>query len=571
MNGAHAIIETLLKQGVDVTFGFPGGAVIPLFDAYLDYKEKIKNILVRHEQGAAHAAEGYARASGKVGVCIATSGPGATNLVTGIMDAYMDSIPIIAFGGQVPTNLIGNDAFQESDMMGITLPITKHNFQVRSPNQMAPTIMKAFKIALEGRPGPVYIDLPKDTQAGEVTEPLPKEVTIQGFQPTLKPNPIQIKIAAEAIVNAERPLFLIGHGVIIGNASKELEELVNITKIPVTTTFMGKGSFNELHPLSLGTVGMHGRKIANYATLQADLLIAIGCRFSDRITGNLKTYLENAKVIHADIDPAEIGKNVKVDIPIVGDSKEVIKELTATIKKMAIKEKTSWTKKIKNYKKCCDQCVPTPKTKRIHPKFVMQTLNKLLKPDDIVVTGVGQHQMFAGHFIKRSKPRTFISSGGAGTMGFGFPASIGAKIAKPNVNVFLIDGDGSFQMTIQELGTVKEANIKVTPIIMNNSYLGMVRQWLELFSDKRYSEVYLGTTPNFVKVAEAYGLKGIRVEKQSELEQAIKQAIKNDCTTVIDVQIEEESNILPMLSPGGHLKDAFGGCMIAPGKFFEDD
>ncbi len=571
MNGAHAIIETLLKQGVDVTFGFPGGAVIPLFDAYLDYKEKIKNILVRHEQGAAHAAEGYARASGKVGVCIATSGPGATNLVTGIMDAYMDSIPIIAFGGQVPTNLIGNDAFQESDMMGITLPITKHNFQVRSPNQMAPTIMKAFKIALEGRPGPVYIDLPKDTQAGEVTEPLPKEVTIQGFQPTLKPNPIQIKIAAEAIVNAERPLFLIGHGVIIGNASKELEELVNITKIPVTTTFMGKGSFNELHPLSLGTVGMHGRKIANYATLQADLLIAIGCRFSDRITGNLKTYLENAKVIHADIDPAEIGKNVKVDIPIVGDSKEVIKELTATIKKMAIKEKTSWTKKIKNYKKCCDQCVPTPKTKRIHPKFVMQTLNKLLKPDDIVVTGVGQHQMFAGHFIKRSKPRTFISSGGAGTMGFGFPASIGAKIAKPNVNVFLIDGDGSFQMTIQELSTVKEANIKVTPIIMNNSYLGMVRQWLELFSDKRYSEVYLGTTPNFVKVAEAYGLKGIRVEKQSELEQAIKQAIKNDCTTVIDVQIEEESNILPMLSPGGHLKDAFGGCMIAPGKFFEDD
>ena len=571
MNGAHAIIETLLKQGVDVTFGFPGGAVIPLFDAFLDYKGKIKNILVRHEQGAAHAAEGYARASGKAGVCIATSGPGATNLVTGIMDAYMDSVPVIAFGGQVTTSLIGNDAFQETDMMGITIPITKHNFQVRTPNQMAPIIMKAFKIALEGRPGPVYIDLPKDTQAGEVSEPFPKEVKIEGFQPTIKPNPFQITKAAEAIVNAERPLLLIGNGVIISNASKELGEFVNLTKIPVTATFMGKGAFDERHPLSLGTVGMHGRKIANYATLQTDLLISIGCRFSDRITGNLKTYAENAKVIHADIDPAEIGKNVKVDIPIVGDAKEILTELTLAIKKLAIKEKTEWTKKIKHYKQCCDECVPTPETKRIHPKFFMLELNKLLKPDDIVVTGVGQHQMFAGHFLKRSKPRTFISSGGAGTMGFGLPAAIGAKVAKPNSNVFLIDGDGSFQMTIQELGTIKENNIKIIAIIMNNSYLGMVRQWLELFSDKRYSNVYLGNTPDFVKVAEAYGLKGMRVEKKSELAPALKEAIKNDITTVIDVRTEEEANILPMLSPGGNLKDAFGGCMAAPGKYFEDD
>jgi len=571
MNGAHAIVETLLKQGVDVTFGFPGGSVIPLFDAYLDYKGKIKNVLVRHEQGAAHAAEGYAQASGKPGVCIATSGPGACNLVTGIMDAYMDSRPIIAFGGQVPTSLIGNDAFQESDMMGITLPITKHNFQIRSSNEMAPKIMKAFKIALEGRPGPIYIDLPKNTQVNEVTEPIPKEVAIAGFQPTLRPNPIQINRAAEAIANAERPLFLIGNGVIISNASEELAELVSLTKIPVTTTFMAKGAFDETHALSLGAVGMHGRKIANYATLKADLLIDIGCRFSDRITGNLKTYLENAKVIHADIDPAEIGKNVKVDIPIVGDAKEVLKELIATVKKAGVKEKTKWTEKIKHHKKTCDACVKEPKTKRIHPKFVMQALNKLMKPDDIVVTGVGQHQMFAGHFLKMRKPRTFISSGGAGTMGFGFPAAIGAKVAKPNSEVFLIDGDGSFQMTIQELGTVKEGNIKVIPIIMNNSYLGMVRQWLELFSDKRYSEVYLGTTPDFIKVAEAYGLKGIRVKKESELEPALKQAVKNDVTTVIDVQIEEESNILPMLSPGGHLKDAFGGCMVGPSKYFEDD
>jgi len=431
--------------------------------------------------------------------------------------------------------------------------------------------MKAFKIALEGRPGPIYIDLPKDAQAGEVTEQIPKEVSIAGFQPTLKPNPVQIERAAEAIVNAERPLFLIGHGVEISNASKELAELVNLTKIPVTTTFMAKGAFDEYSPLSLGTVGMHGRKIANYATINTDLLITIGCRFSDRITGNLKTYAENAKVIHADVDPAEIGKNVKVDIPIVGDAKNTITDLTSELKKMKIKEKTKWTKTIRKYKACCDKCVKVKPTKRIHPRDVMYALNNILKPDDIVVTGVGQHQMFAGHFIKRSKPRTFISSGGAGTMGFGFPASIGAKVAKPNVNVFLIDGDGSFQMTIQELGTVKEGNIKVIPIIMNNSYLGMVRQWLELFSDKRYSEVYLGTTPDFVKVAEAYGLKGIRVKKKEELASALKQAVKNDVTTVIDVQIEEESNILPMLPPGGNVKDAFGGCMIAPGKFFEDD
>jgi acetolactate synthase-1/2/3 large subunit len=589
MKGNDILVKTLIRHKVDITFGFPGGAVIPLYDSFLKYSDKIKNILVRHEQGAAHAAEGYARASGKAGVCIATSGPGATNLVTGIMDAYMDSVPIIAFGGQVPTTLIGNDAFQETDMMGITLPITKYNFQVRSPNQMAPIIMRAFKLALEGRPGPVYIDLPKDSQAGEVTQPIPKEVTIQGFNPTFKPNHVQIKKAAEAILNAERPLFLIGQGVIISNASKELQDLVNLTKIPVTTTFMGKSAFDERHPLSLGTVGMHGRKIANYATLQSDLLIAIGCRFSDRITGNLKTYAENAKVIHADIDPAEIGKNVKVEIPIVGDAKEVLKELTNAIKRLLIllnsknskglenssnfqsKEKSTWTKKIKHFKACCDGCVPLVKTKRIHPKYVMNEINNILKPNDIVVTGVGQHQMFAGHFIKCSNPRTFISSGGAGTMGFGFPAAIGAKIAKPNSNVFLIDGDGSFQMTIQELGTVKEADIKVIPIIMNNSYLGMVRQWLELFSDKRYSEVYLGNSPDFVKVAEAYGLEGIRVTKESEFEPALKQAIKNDVTTIIDVQIEEESNILPMLSPGGHLKDAFGGCMTAPGKFFEDE
>ncbi len=570
MNGAHAIIETLLREGVDITFGFPGGGVIPLFDAYLDYKGKIKNILVRHEQAAAHAAEGYARASGKPGVCIATSGPGACNLVTGIADAYMDSTPIVAFGGQVKTFLIGNDAFQETDMIGVTLPITKHNYQVREPNQMAPTIMKAFKIATEGRPGPVYVDLPSDTQTGDVTEDIPKEVKIEGFQPTYNPNPIQIKKAADAIIASKKPFLLIGQGVVLAEASEELHELADLTQIPVATTYMAKGAFDEYHPLSLGSVGMHGRKIANYAAVNTDLLITIGCRFSDRITGNLKTYAENAKVIHADIDPAEIGKNVKVDIPIVGDAKNILKALVAEMKKRKPKEKEEWVKKVKKFKASCDACVKIPTTSRMHPRDVMYTLNSILKPEDIVVTGVGQHQMFAGHFLKLRKPRTFITSGGAGTMGYGFPAAIGAKLAKPDSEVFLIDGDGSFQMTLQELATVKESGIKVIILILNNSWLGMVRQWLELFYDKRYSEVGLGETPDFVKLTEAYGLQGIRVKKGEDLKDALKQAIKNKETTLIDIQIEKESNVLPMLPPGGHIREAFGGCMAAPGRFFEE-
>lgn len=569
MKGSEAIVKTLLKHGTDITFGFPGGSVIPLFDAFLDYHGKIKNVLVRHEQGAAHAAEGYARASGKVGVCIATSGPGATNLVTGIMNAYMDSSPMIAFGGQVPVSLIGNDAFQETDMMGVTLPITKHNFQMRSPKDVVPMIMKAYKIASEGRPGPVYIDLPKDPQVGEVNGDVPKEVVIEGFQPTLNPNPIQIKRAAEAILKAQRPLLLVGGGVVIANASSEINELIELLMIPAATTMMGKGAVDERHPLSLGNVGMHGRKIANYASVNADLIIAIGCRFSDRITGSLKTYAENAKVIHIDIDPAEIGKNVKVDIPIVGDAKNSIKALIITLRKLIKKsQENEWSKNMKELRATCDKCVKFQSTKGIHPKMVMDELNKILKPEDIVTTGVGQHQMFAMHYIKRSKPRTFISSGGAGTMGFGLPAAIGAKVAKPNNEVFCIDGDGSFQMNIQELGTAKEEGIKTNVIIMNNSYLGMVRQWLEIFFHKRYSQVWLGKMPDFVKVAEAYGLKGLRVTKPSELGPALKESVKSDVTTLIDVHIEEESNILPMLPPGGNLKDAFGGCMKAQGQFF---
>lgn len=572
MNGAEALIETLIKNGTNVTFGFPGGKVIPLFDAFLKYKGKIKNILVRHEQAASHAAEGFARASGTPGVCIATSGPGACNLVTGIADAYMDSTPIIAIAGQVQTYLIGNDAFQECDMMGITTPITKHNFQSRTADDLSPMLMKSYKIASEGRPGPVYIDLPSDTQLGKLTKEIPKEVKVPGLVPTQKPDTSQIKKSIDAIMEAEKPFFLIGQGVILGNASKELHELVDLFEIPVATTYMAKGAFDEYHELSLGSVGMHGRKIANYATINCDLMITIGCRFSDRITGKLDSYAKQAKIIHADIDPAEIDKNVKVDIPIIGDAKQILSEMIKEAKKRKIVKNTKWIKKIKKNKKTCDDCVVIPPTERIQPRDVMYELNKVLQPDDIVVTGVGQHQMFAGHFLKMRKPRTFITSGGAGTMGYGFPASIGAKVAKPDSEVYLIDGDGSFQMTLQELATVKESGIKIIIIIMNNSWLGMVRQWLELFFDKRYSEVHLGEeNPNFVKLAESYGLKGIKVNDVKNFQKALEAAKKSKESTIIDVMIDKESNILPMLPPGGKIKDAFGGCMAAPGKFFEED
>lgn len=569
MKGSEAIIKTLIKQGVKLTFGIPGGAVIPLFDTFLDYQDRIKNILVRHEQCAAHAADAYARVSGKPGICIATSGPGATNLVTGIMTAYMDSSPVIAFGGQVPTSLIGNDAFQESDMIGITMPITKHNFQVRNADEIIPTIMKAFKIATQGRPGPVYIDLPKDTQTGEI-KTIPKEVHLPGFQPTLKGNLKQIRRAAQLIINSERPLFLIGGGVILSNASKELYNLVELVKAPLVTTLMGKGAFPEQHPLCLGMLGMHGRKVANYAIINADLIIAIGCRFSDRITGNLESFAENAKIIHIDIDPAEIGKNITAEVPIVGDAKLVIKDLITEIKKLSLKEKTAWVTRLKELNNLCECNLDRDETP-IHPLKLLHELRKVIRDKDIVTTGVGQQQMFAAHFIKRKYPRTFISSGGAGTMGFGLPAAIGAKTAKPEVEVFDLDGDGSFAMTQQELATCKEENIKIISVIFNNAYLGMVRQWLELFFNKRYSNVHLAKTPDFAKLAEAYKLEGISITRPSEILPALKDAIKNDETTVLDVHIHSEANILPMLPPGGHLKEAFGGCIPEKGKFFLSD
>jgi len=566
VKGTKAIMEALLKENVEHIFGFPGGAVMPLYDEFLNYKGRLRDILVRHEQGAAHAADAYARVSGKAGVCLTTSGPGATNLITGIMTAYMDSVPIVAFSGNVPTSLLGNDAFQESDMMGITMPITKHNFQIRNPNNIGPTVHKAFNIAQNGRPGPVYIDLPKDMQTKEVTKQ-ENNISLRGFKPVLEGHLPQIKKAAEMILKAERPVVLAGGGILISNASAELKQLAESFNIPLTTTFMGKSCFPESHPLCLGVLGMHGRKVANYAISQADLVIAVGCRFSDRITGDLETFASGAKVIHIDIDSAEIGKNVFVHLPVVGDARNVLSRLNEVMKAKAVKQGSEWSKKMKKFIKECD-CAIDVKGFPIDPRRVMFELNKVLKEDDIVATGTGQHQMFAAHFIKREKPRTIISSGGAGTMGYGFPAAIGAKVAKPDVQVFDVDGDGSFAMVVQELATCKEENIKTIPVILNNAYLGMVRQWAELFFDKRYSGVYLKRTPDFAKLAEAYSLKGITVERDSEIAPALKQAYKDDETVVLDIMIKEESNILPMFPAGASNVDMFGNCVSEKGKLF---
>ncbi|HIH33291.1 MAG TPA: biosynthetic-type acetolactate synthase large subunit [Candidatus Diapherotrites archaeon] len=558
--------KALQEQGVKHSFGLTGGSVIPLFDEYFKDNCGIRHIPVRHEQGAAHAAEGYARASGKAGVCIATSGPGATNLVTGIMTAFMDSSPIVALGGQVPTSLIGNDAFQESDMIGITFPITKHNYQVRSPNRVRAIVQKAFNLASSGRPGPVYIDLPKDALAGKVE----KEESLESMNG--KKNQTagfeELKKAAELLLNAERPVLLIGGGVILANASKEAEELALKYNIPVTTTLMGKSAFPETHPLSLGMLGMHGRKAANYAMVNSDVVFAVGCRFNDRITGKLQTFLQNATLIHTDVDAAEINKNVKSQLSLRGDAKQVLKEVLKIAEKITARKSNEWSEKMKKLARECE-CNINLSSNPIDPRKVIFEINKAIKEEDIVTTGVGQHQMFAAHFLKRTKPRTFISSGGAGTMGFGFPAAIGAKLAKPESEVLNIDGDGSFGMVVQELGTCKAESIKVTPVIFNNSYLGMVRQWIELFYEKRYSAVCLGASPDFAKLAEAYCVKGITVERHSEIQPALQQALKNDETTVLNVLIAQESNIVPMFAAGTSINEMFGDCV--PKGYFNGD
>ncbi len=553
MSGAKAIVSALEREGVDVIFGIPGGASIPLYDAL--YDSDIRHILTRHEQGAAHAADGYARASGKVGVCSATSGPGATNLTTGIATAYMDSSPIVALTGQVARAFIGKDAFQETDVVGITMPITKHNFQLRNVTEIPEVIKSAFHIAKTGRPGPVLIDIPKDIQEIEDEVDFNIKLEIKGYKPTLKGHPRQIKEAAKLILEAERPVIIAGGGVIISEASEELLELAELIGAPVTTTLMGKGSFPEMHPLALGVLGMHGRKAANYAVTDSDVLIAIGMRFSDRSTGVVSCFAPEAKIIHIDIDPAEIGKNVPVDIPVVGDAKVVLQELIKVLKEiMKSKKSQAWEEKIKTWKKEFSPKMDYDDVP-LKPHRVIKDIMDSLGEEDIVTTEVGQCQMWAHHYLGRSRPRTFISSGGLGTMGFGFPAAMGAKVARPEARVIDIAGDGSFLMNIQELATVVENNINVVVAVFDNRYLGMVRQWQELFYDRRYSAVDLGSTPDFVKVAESFGAIGKRVEKPDEIKPALKEAFDAGKPVVLDFIIEHECNIFPMVPPGRCLKD----------------
>ena len=556
MKGGEAIIKSLTDQGVDVVFGYPGGVLLPLYDVL--YDSELKHILVRHEQCAAHAADGFARASGKVGVCIGTSGPGATNLITGIATAYMDSSPIVAIAGQVATGLIGNDAFQEVDTIGITMPITKHNFQAMKAEEIPGMIKSAFYIPGTGRNGPVVLDLPKDVQEEEFEYELAKDLELPGYKPTKKGHPLQVKKAAEMILSSKKPVILAGGGVILSGSSKELLKFSNLVEAPVTTTLMGKGSFPEDNPLSLGMLGMHGRKVSNLIVDECDCLIAIGCRFSDRTTGLISEFAKDAKIIHIDVDPAEIGKNVDVDIPIVGDAKIILKNLIKVVEKTKNEDKTqnAWLKHVLNFK---NTCIPRLSFDDIplKPQQVIKELSDAITDDTIVTTDVGQNQMWMAHYFTSRNPRKFISSGGLGTMGFGFPAAMGAKIAMPDSDVVAVCGDGGFLMVCQDLATVKEYDIPVVICVLDNRRLGMVSQWQKLFYDKRMSHTHLGESPDFVKLAESFGVSAERVEKPGEMQETVIRAIRSGEPYLIDVIIDPEE-ILPMVPPGCGLKEIVG-------------
>lgn len=552
MTGARALIESLYAEKVEVMFGYPGGVLLPIYDEL--YDADIDHILVRHEQAAAHAADGYARATGKVGVCLATSGPGATNLVTGIANAYMDSVPMVAITGQVPRPLIGNDAFQEANITGITLPITKHNYLVTDVNDLPWIIKEAFHIASTGRQGPVLVDIPKDVTTDEIDFEYPDKVDLRGYKPVKTGHKMQIKRGAEAIIKARRPVIYIGGGIISSNASKELLELAEIINAPVTTTLMAKGAFPDTHPLCVGMPGMHGTKYANFAIQESDLLIAIGVRFDDRVTGKVDSFAPNARIIHIDIDPAEISKNVRVDIPIVGNARSILKMLVEFISELNKSKSTTtqWIKKVEKWK----QLYPLKylMDKSLKPQYIVEQINELY-PDSIIVTEVGQNQMWAAQYFKYTQPRTFISSGGLGTMGFGFPAAMGAKKGRPDKVVFDIAGDGSFQMNSQELATVVKNDIPVIVAILNNGFLGMVRQWQDLFFDKRYSFTSIDDSVDFVKLAEAYGAFGLRVTKPEEVGPALKEAVDSLRPTVIDFVVEREENVSPMVPAGAAINE----------------
>ncbi|RYL90370.1 biosynthetic-type acetolactate synthase large subunit [Sporolactobacillus sp. THM7-4] len=554
--GADILVRAILREGTDMVFGYPGGAVLPIYDAL--YRKKVRHILARHEQGAIHAAEGYARVSGKPGVVIATSGPGATNVVTGLMDAIIDSLPLVVFTGQVATKVIGSDAFQEADVIGITAPATKHNFQVRDIRELPGVVREAFYVASTGRPGPVLVDLPKDicaAQTDKVHEE--KEMNLPGYHFTVRPADEQVRKLAEAIERAVRPVLLTGAGVLHANASDLLRSFAEKHNLPVVSTLLGLGSFPASHPLFLGMGGMHGTYAANMAISESDLLINIGSRFDDRLTGNLEKFAMNALIAHIDIDPSEIGKNVPVDLPVIGDAAAVLKRLNEVTGNAA--DKGKWLRHLQSYRSQHPLHYENDRTNDgLAPQRVIEYVCRYTDSDTVITTDVGQHQMWTAQYYRFERPDNWVTSGGLGTMGFGFPAAIGAQVAKPQKPVVAIVGDGGFQMTLQELAVVKELDLPIKIVVLNNHTLGMVRQWQEAFYEKRYAESIPSFQPDFVKLAESYGIRGERVTTEEEADQVIADSIHDPHPVLIDCHVKQMANVFPMVAPGKGLNEMIG-------------
>jgi len=551
IKGARILLECLSRLGINEIFGYPGGAVIPIYDELYNFKD-IKHYFARHEQGAVHEADGYARSTGKVGACLATSGPGATNLVTGIMTAHMDSIPLLVITGQVSSSLLGKDAFQESDIVGITVPITKNNYLVQDIKDLPRILKEAYYIASTGRPGPVLVDIPRDIQLQEIpydefNKIYENDFTLEGYNPVYEGHKGQIKMAIKMIKDSKKPLIIAGAGILKAHAYEELKEFVEKTNIPVAMTLLGLGSFPGNHELALGMIGMHGTTYANYAANEADLIIAAGMRFDDRVTGNPQKFIPNAKIIHIDIDPAEIGKNKLIDVPIVGDLKNVLTDLNEKAPKVSHDE---WLKQIKKWKKEYSLIYRKTEDDILIPQEILSEIDKITKGNVIVATDVGQHQMWAAQYLTFNNPYSILTSGGAGTMGFGLPAAIGAQVANPNKRVLAVVGDGGFQMTFQELMLIKEYNLPVKIFIINNSYLGMVRQWQELFHEKRYSSVDLSYNPDFIKIGEAYGIKSIQLTNKKDLKKHLKKILESDEAVLVECIVEKEENVYPMIPAG---------------------
>jgi len=556
LSGAQIFVESLKREKVDSIFGYPGGAVLNLYDVLFD--AKIRHFLVRHEQAAVHAADGYARATGKVGVCLVTSGPGATNTVTGLATAYMDSIPLVVFTGQVPTPLIGNDAFQEADIIGITRSCTKHNYLIKSAEDLGRIVREAFHIARSGRPGPVLVDIPKDVTAEMIQyEPVTK-VSIPGYNPTTTGHVGQIERALDLIMKAKRPVLYTGGGIVLADAANELKRLAERLQIPVTMTLMGLGGFPGDHPLSLGMLGMHGTYRANMAISHADVVVAVGARFDDRVTGRIDTFAKHAKMIHIDVDPTSISKNVVVDIPIVGDAKKVLQQALQVLKKSKYAKvkkpkRTEWRKQIEAWKK--ESRLSYDMNGELKPQYVVEQIYKVTKGEALITTEVGQNQMWAVQYYPFKYPRTLFTSGGLGTMGYGLPAALGVQVARPDKTVIDIAGDGSIQMNIQELATAKQYDLPIKVVILNNGFLGMVRQWQELFYKKRYASVDMSYQPDFVKLAEAYGAVGFQGSKPEEVVPILKEALKVPKPVLIDFRVSKEENVYPMVPAGASLTE----------------